>query len=384
MSLNPLWFNWAPGQEDGLSRREAYAKPFYDKAESELFGEFDYTLIAPMKAKSIFLSDETVCVARHLFGEEFDFKVRSVAAKYWLPLILFQILGLLGGLIVFSSERYNPYYYLLTIPGAVFPVLLLLRSHWRIMKHMFQQFEPMFLSLYSLVFCISVISFSGAPLSAFFIFLVLYPTLLTCVFIDCSSLRLDYAFIKGHISTLALAMPPGVISLICVLCILILYYARRGDTSFTNGVGVESFLISTGTTLAVFIAKSIGKMLYDPSRCMTLHCPMVISIAHCSIEQDIDSSKDCFNNDTVTRSSMLDIEMSKERFTLPTSTGNVNPKERDIQVEAKIEDKLVDNGSSYIDYRSKDNNRGSGPAPGGCQASSTPYATVVLRGFAKG
>lgn len=271
-----------------LSNRQKYVKPYYDSAKVKLFEQFDYSLIAPATHLSLFLSDETFCVARELFGIGFDHKVRAFAAAYWFPSLLAQLILLPIGVVTFKG-KFPGWVTFLTFPGAVFPILLLLRSHWRVTRHMLMQWEPLFLTGYSTVFCVALMDWSGWQIKSLFIPIVVLPTLLSCIFADASSLRLDYAFVKGDISAAALALPPYLVSEAVILTLL--YIVTTQSSFLAHSLSAKSVASTTGITISLFIARSIFMLFFDPLRCVSLHAPMRISIATLTPDpQDVEAA----------------------------------------------------------------------------------------------
>jgi hypothetical protein len=268
-----------------LSPRQAEIYEFYSQAKANIFGPNDYAMIAPDPRRSLFLSDETVCVAKVWFGTKFDLRVRKFAVSYALPALLSQMILLPIGLWVITGN-YPRWIFILTILGGIFPIVLLLRSHYQIARHMCMQWEPVFLTLYSFVFCIAVCLLRQFDFCIYFIFGAVFPTLLASAFADASALRLDYAFIKGDISLLALALPPYIASISCIVVILV--YVSFGRLHVTNDNGnslsdelevrTQSTIQTTGFTIVLFLARSLVLLIIEPRRCVSLHAPMMNSI----------------------------------------------------------------------------------------------------------
>jgi hypothetical protein len=256
-----------------LTAREQYVKDFYDKAKAKMFGPLDFTILSPSPDQSLLITDETHCIARELFGKQFDTSVRHFAVKNWFLSLILQILCMCLGIYLLTatadtSFRYQ-YLNFLCLPGTLFPSILLLRSHWKIVRYMCQVWEPMFLASYALFFCLSILVLAQNSYSFLFLLFVLFPTLLSCIFGDASALRLDYAFIQGDISIAALALPPCLVSIGAIAAILgaNLEGFHGVDFGDVNVMGYAKSLVwTTGVTLFIFIGRSIVHILIYPHK----------------------------------------------------------------------------------------------------------------------
>jgi hypothetical protein len=249
--------------------REEYVRGFYQEAKAKMFGPLDFTILTPSPDESLLISDETRCVARELFGTQFDLSLRHFAVKYWFISLLLQIFSMCFGIYLLTGSSHHHYLNFLCLPGTLFPSLLLLRSHWKILKYMTQEWEPMFLASYALLFCLSNLILVQNSYSFLFILFVLLPTLLSCIFGDASALRLDYAFIQGDISIAALALPPCLVSMGAIAAILItnLEGVNGVDLGDYHVMGyAKSTVWTTGFTLCVFIGRSIVHIVIYPHK----------------------------------------------------------------------------------------------------------------------
>jgi hypothetical protein len=113
--------------------------PFYAAAKADLLGEHDYTLVSPMPS-SILISDENDTVGSQLLGYSGDNILRSLVFRIWLPALLFQLMCVPVGMLVLTG-KIPPAMSFLTIPGCISPILLILRSHWQVMKRVLNTWE---------------------------------------------------------------------------------------------------------------------------------------------------------------------------------------------------------------------------------------------------
>jgi hypothetical protein len=252
-----------------LSLREKYVEKFYAAAGVQMFTSLDYTILTPSPQDSLLITDETRDIARMLFGDQFDLLVRHFAVRYWFISLLLQLICMSFGIYLLTASPSYHYLNFFCLPGTMFPMILLLRSHDKIFLKMCQEWEPMFLASYAFIFCICNLILVKNSYSFLFIIFVLLPTLLSCIFGDASALRLDYAFIKGDISIAALALPPCLVSLGGIAAILItnLEGFNGVDLGDYNIMGyAKAWVWTTGFTLCVFIGRSIVHILKFPHK----------------------------------------------------------------------------------------------------------------------
>jgi hypothetical protein len=269
-----------------LTKRQEEVYEFYSKAKANIFGPNDYSMIAPCPKRSLFISDETMCVAKAFFGAKFDNRVRRFAVDFALISLLTQVVALPIGLWVLANKEAPNWVFIVTSTGGVFPLILLLRSHYAIARHLCMQWEPVFLTFYSFIFCLGVTYLRKFNFSVFFVFGAIFPALLASAFADAGAIRLDYAFIKGDISLLALALPPYMAAIGSIIVILIFVTFGGGksigeaDNPNSNDLTVraQSLVQSTGFTILLFLVRSMVLLIIEPRRCVSVHAPMINSI----------------------------------------------------------------------------------------------------------
>jgi hypothetical protein len=265
-----------------LNPRQAKLSAFYKARNVPLFGASEYTLLVPAP-DSILLTDENVTLAFILFGDHFDRKLRSVVVAIWLPALIFQLacspIGFLTLTGIIPTEVV-----ILTFPGAIFPFLLLLRSHFIVLQALSMKWEPLFLTFYSILWCLSITCVVGIyDLRNIFVWLVIFPSLMASTFADASAVRLDFAFLKGDLSITALTMPPYLISLAYVFSFIGVLNTRthievenqqKSLLVESSGLSFDikySYLATiTGFTISIFIVRSIIMLFYNSSRCISL------------------------------------------------------------------------------------------------------------------
>lgn len=271
-----------------LSKRQRRLRPFYNSRNVPLFGPRDYTILAPTP-DSVLLSDENETVASKLFGDSFDGKLRSFVIVSWLPAMILQLTSFPIGLMTII-DKLPAYMAIFSIVGALFPSLLLLRSHWRVIQTLLRRWESLFLTFYSIIFCACVTLLMDNNLEALFIWVAVLPALLASTFTDASAVRLDSAFLKGNLSVTVLTVPPYIISLAYVFSIVALINtknaigANRNMTiNFTSkisssNINYGNIASSSGLTICLFVIKSLVVLFRDSSRCITLDAAMNIDI----------------------------------------------------------------------------------------------------------
>lgn len=269
-----------------LTHRQRRLADHYASNHCSIFGANDYTLVAP-SSSSLLLSDENFTVAYKLFGDDFDRKLRSFVIVSWFPGLLLQLVCFPIGLLTLTG-RLKPAMAISTFPGALFPVLLLLRSHWTVFQALIQKWEPVFLAIYSFIFCISISYIVMFDLRLIFIWMVIFPALLASTFADASAVRLDYAFLKGQLSTATLIMPPYVVSLAYVFSIIVLTNVcpprnvvnvettHVMSNIISSNINCSYIAASTGSTICLFICKSVALLFINPRRCNSLSSSMTI------------------------------------------------------------------------------------------------------------
>jgi hypothetical protein len=277
-----------------LNPRQEKLSAFYKARKVPLFGASEYTLLVPAP-DSILLTDENVTVAFILFGDTFDRKLRSIVIAIWLPALIFQLACSPIGFLTLTGMLPTKIV-ILTFPGAIFPFLLLLRSHWIVIHALFKKWEPLFLTFYSIIWCLSITFIVGKlDLRCIFVWLVIFPSLMASTFADASAVRLDFAFLKGDLSIAALTMPPYLISLAYVFTFIVVLNTRvhvevedQNKSLLVQSSGL-SFDIQysyigtiTGFTICLFIVKSIIMLFYHSSRCISLNAAMCIDVVRLS------------------------------------------------------------------------------------------------------
>jgi hypothetical protein len=270
-----------------LTTRQKRLRPFYDSRNVPLFGPQDYTILAPTP-DSVLLSDENETVASVLFGDNFDGKLRSFVIMFWFPAMIFQLLSFPIGLMTII-DKLPPYMAVISILGAMFPSLLLLRSHFRVIQTLLRRWESLFLTVYSIIFCICVSLLMDNFYKSLFIWVAVLPALLASTFTDASAVRLDSAFLKGNLSVTVLTVPPYIISLAYVFSIVVLINTRNtvgprnttihfSSAVTTSNINYGNIASSSGLTICLFVVKSLTVLFRDSSRCVTLDAAMNIDI----------------------------------------------------------------------------------------------------------
>jgi hypothetical protein len=270
-----------------LTTRQKRLRPFYDSRNVPLFGPQDYTILAPTP-DSVLLSDENETVASVLFGDNFDGKLRSFVIMFWFPAMIFQLLSFPIGLMTII-DKLPPYMVMISILGAMFPSLLLLRSHFRVIQTLLRRWESLFLTVYSVIFCICVSLLMDNFYKSLFIWVAVLPALLASTFTDASAVRLDSAFLKGNLSVTVLTVPPYIISLAYVFSIVVLINTRNtvgprnttihfSSAVTTSNINYGNIASSSGLTICLFVVKSLTVLFRDSSRCVTLDAAMNIDI----------------------------------------------------------------------------------------------------------
>lgn len=278
-----------------MTARQSRLYPFYVRADAIIFGADEYTLISPATA-SILISDESETVAMKLFGEAFDLKLRVFVKYFWYPALLFQLgclpiglLTLLGGL-----PTKGAYF---TIPGAVFPIIVLLQCHWKIFVQLLMNWEQIFLTIYSAIFCICLSLITTGRTRTFYIWLVIFPSLIASAFSDASSTRLDNTFLnkkqKNSMikSVFLFALPPYVASLSYIFSIVAMLNLKFDVMfDFASSLPMKTTVLnanmnysitacSTGFTITLFLLKCLFFLITSPNQCVSLRSPMAVHIA---------------------------------------------------------------------------------------------------------
>ena len=267
-----------------MTDRQSRLADHYVAKQCSIFGADDYTLVAPSPS-SVLLSDENITIAFKLFGDTFDRKLRSLVIVLWFPGLLCQ-LACFPIVLLTLIGRIKPAMAISTFPGALFPVFLLLRSHWAVFGALAHKWEALFLTAYSIIFCVAVSFFVKFDVRQTYIWLVIFPALLASTFADASAVRLDCAFLKGQLSMITLTMPPYIVSLayICSIIALTSIYPPKNDdiTEANDALPTNSdtncshIIASTGVTICLFICKSAYLLLRNPYRCNSLSSSMTI------------------------------------------------------------------------------------------------------------
>ena len=267
-----------------MTGRQSRLAGHYVAKQCSVFGADDYTLVAPSPS-SVLLSDENITIAFKLFGDTFDRKLRSLVIVLWFPGLLCQ-LACFPIVLLTLIGRIKPAMAISTFPGALFPVFLLLRSHWAVFGALAHKWEALFLTAYSIIFCVAVSFFVKFDVRQTYIWLVIFPALLASTFADASAVRLDCAFLKGQLSMITLTMPPYIVSLayICSIIALTSIYPPKNDdiTEANDALPTNSdtncshIIASTGVTICLFICKSAYLLLRNPYRCNSLSSSMTI------------------------------------------------------------------------------------------------------------
>lgn len=267
------------GLIDNLSRRQSRLLPLYNSANSMIFGRNDFTLVYP-DASTYILSDENNTITSLLLGENVDIQIRKIVAKYLFFVLLLELIAFILGSLVMGRKIPSWVAYL-TFPGSIFPIFLLCRSHTHIFVALLKQWEPTFLLAYSVMFCISsslILEQQNIPCeSAAFIFFVIFPSLVAAAFADASAIRLDHAFIINDISASVIGTPPYLVALASVLLVLALLF-RNANPVEQHGILI-TMVTSTGTTLALFLLRSLLLLVIDPKHCVSLRAVMRVSVA---------------------------------------------------------------------------------------------------------
>ena len=340
-----------------LNSRQRRLFAFYNYKNAPLFGPRDYALIYPTP-DSIILSDENETIASVLLGDYFDRKLRSFVILSWFPGLLCQLACFPVGFMIFIGS-FKSYMAFLTIPGALFPILLLLRSHWKVTVVLMSRWESIFLTGSSLIFCICCTSLLDTDFRSVFIWAVIFPALLASTYADASAVRLDSAFLRGDLNIAALTVPPYIIALAYVFSIVGLI----NTSTFTNqGNGATMHLSSsivqssvnyvymassTGITISLFIVKSLVLIFIDPFRCISLDAAMIIDIVTLdkSIEKMGSPKKDFLLDDglnnTLGRSPDVIIGAKNEEIEIGHKSGSVLAGETSLK---DITDSYIDTG----------------------------------------
>jgi hypothetical protein len=167
--------------------RQRRLAPHYRSRKCSLFGSDDYTILAPSPS-SFLLTDENLTVASRLFGDSFDRKLRSFVIVAWLPALICQLASFPIGLLTLI-HRLPKDVAILTSIGGIFPVLLLLRSHWKVFWTLLMKWNVLFLTLYSLIFCVCVTFLMEFDVRIIFVWMVILPALLGtfngCLYLIC-------------------------------------------------------------------------------------------------------------------------------------------------------------------------------------------------------
>lgn len=273
-----------------LNPRQEKLLAFYKARNVPLFGASEYTLLAPAR-DSILLTDENVTLAFILFGDTFDRKLRSIVIAVWLPALIFQLACSPIGFLTLTGMLPTKTV-ILTFPGAIFPFLILLRSHWIVINALSKKWEPLFLTFYSIIWCLSITFIVGKlDLRCIFVWLVIFPSLMASTFADASAVRLDFAFLKGDLSIAALTMPPYLISLAYVFTLVVVLNTRSHvevedqnkllllqSSGLSFDIEYSYIATSTGFTICLFIVKSIIMLFYNSSQCISLNAAMCIAV----------------------------------------------------------------------------------------------------------
>lgn len=273
--------------EEVLTSRQKRLFPFYDSKKKTLFGPRDYTLLAPSPG-SIILSDENETVASVLFGNNFDLKLRSFVILSWFPGLIFQLVSFPIGLLILI-DKLPPLLALLTVPGLLFPSLLLLRSHWKVFATLAVRWESIFLVLYSLIFCTCITLLTNLDIRSVFIWTAIFPALLASTFIDASAVRLDSAFMKGELSITVLTVPPSIVSLAYLLSVVAVINTQSAvnidhetlhvtTAILSSNLNFRNIASSTGLTICLFVMKGLVVLFQDPTLCISLDAAMLIDI----------------------------------------------------------------------------------------------------------
>jgi hypothetical protein len=240
------------------------------------------------------VSDECVTVASVLFGDVFDNILRTLARYIWYPALIFQmgclpigVLSLLGHISDWGA--------LLTIPGFVFPMMMLLQCHWKIFQALLYSWEPIFITFYSTIFCISITLIVHGYRSVY-IWVVIFPTLISSAFSDASAVRLDHSFLNEtqqkfmlrnvilYASTTYIASIAYIFSIVVLLNIQVnLPYYTKGyldiQSSLLNSRANYSITATTtGATIIIFMLKCLLKLIKEPTQCVSLRAPMTVSL----------------------------------------------------------------------------------------------------------
>ena len=322
-----------------LNSRQRRLSAFYYYKNAPLFGPRDYALIYPTP-DSIILSDENETLASVLFGDFFDRKLRSFVIISWFPGLLYQLACFPVGFMIFIGS-FKSYMAFLTMPGALFPILLLLRSHWRVIFILMRRWESIFLTGSSLIFCICCTALLDSDFRLVFIWAVIFPALLASTYADASAVRLDSAFLRGDLSIAALTVPPYIIALAYVFSIVGLI----NTSSFTSqnkvapmhlsssivqsSVNYIYMASSTGITISLFIVKSLVLIFIDPFRCISLDAAMIIDIV--TLDKAIENMgspkkglmSDDGQNNTHSLSPDVIIEVKKEEIEMNQRSGSI-------------------------------------------------------------
>ena len=335
-----------------LNARQKKLICHYSSIGYPIFGPTDYTLIAPISS-SLLLTDENITVASRLFGEDSDHRLRRFVIISWFPGLIFQLACFPLGLLTLVGNL-SPALALLTLPGALFPFLLILRSHWAITVALLERWEPLLIITYSTIFCTSLSYIVQFDLRLSFVWIVIFPTLLSSTIADASSVRLDYAFLKGDLSMTALTLPPYIVSLAYLVSIVLLCNtASKGNPIDTSSVDIRWQMIqssvkcsyiasSTGCTICLFIVKSIIMLFMDSSRCNSLDASMTMDIVHFNGHSQpiVAVSQNCFESKVGEKNELLVSTKLRSNMTAPKMT----------EVGSNVYGRPETNYGNYTDY----------------------------------
>ena len=144
-------------------------------------------MLAPLSS-SIVISDENISVAYHLLGEKFDDYLRIIARHFWYPALFLQVCCFLIGLLTLLGILPD-YAAVLTIPGSIFPAIILLQCHWNIFCLLLYDWEQIFLTSHSILFCVTLTLTLHWDYRTVYIWLVVFPALYTSACSDASATR---------------------------------------------------------------------------------------------------------------------------------------------------------------------------------------------------
>jgi hypothetical protein len=282
-------------EEMHLSDRQRRLYPFNKSVNAAIFGTHDYPLLSPMTS-CILVSDECVTVSSVLFGDVLDHNLRILARYIWYPAYIFQI-GCLPIGVISLLDHITGWGALFMIPGFVFPMMILLQCHWKIFQVLLYSWEPIFITFYSTIFCISI-TLMIYDYRTVYIWVVVFPTSISSAFSDASAVRLDHSFLnktqrKFLLRNMILyASSTYIASLLYIFSILVLLNVQVKLPFRTTGyLDIQSVLLdtranysiaatTTGATIIIFLLKCLFKLIKEPTQCVSLRAPMTVEIAY--------------------------------------------------------------------------------------------------------